>query len=533
MNEGVRGVSRPRGLAIPCRTSIHASFVTAGTRQSRPPARGDVRRPRLAFGQSAGLQFAARRGLAGWTTGPALPPRRESLTCRALEPVALIPRILLRRLLELDRPHPTFEGEALAREVRRHYRWNLTFNVAEVALFFFGTSFIASTTILPLFISKLTSSTLAVGLVALLAQGGWYLPQLFTAHATERVPRMRPINVNIGFFAERLPLWALVLAASLAVRSPTAALILTVVSYAWHTLGAGAIAPAWQELVGRCFPVDRRGFFLGFGSFVGTGFGALGSGASVALLAALPYPRSFMAVFGIGALSVLLGLAFMAQVREPVPVRVHPPQSAREFWSGIGDILRAGGNFGWYLGGRVTLATGALGAGFVTLSAIRVWGVSDATVGGYTGLMLLGEAAGMLILGALADRRGHKLSLELAALVFAAAFALAAWSPGPGVYYPAFVLIGFGLGGQITSGIMLTLEFAPPGRQPTYAGLVNTTLGIVGVTAPLIGAWLAAHDFGLLFLLGACLNLLALLVFLLRVRDPRHLAAAAPERPPL
>ena len=40
--------------------------------------------------------------------------------------------------------------------------------------------------------------------------------------------------------------------------------------------------------------------------------------------------------------------------------------------------------------------------------------------------MLVGEAAGMLFLGALADRRGHKLSLQIAALCYAAAFALTA-----------------------------------------------------------------------------------------------------------
>jgi MFS family permease len=442
-------------------------------------------------------------------------------------------RSLLQRLLETDRPHPTYEGEALEQEVRRNYRWNLSVSVGEVGLFFFGMSFIASTTILPLFISKLTSSTLAIGAVALLAQGGWYLPQLFTAHATERVPRMLPIMVNIGFVAERLPLWLLVIAASLAVRAPGAALVLAVAGYAWHTLGGGAIAPAWQQLVARCFPVDRRGFFMGFGSSVGTGFGVLGAAASVALLARLPYPTSFMAIFGIGALSVLVSFAFMTQMREPVPQRLPPHQSSREFWSGIVGILREGGNFGWHLAGRVTLALGALGSGFVTLSAIRIWHVSDATVGGYTGAMLVGEAAGMLIFGSLADRRGHKLSLELAALSYAMAFGLVSWSPGSGVYIPAFVLIGLGLGGQITSGIMLTLEFAPPGRQPTYAGLVNTTLGVVGITAPLIGAWLAARDFSLLFLAGAGLNLLAFLLFLFRVRDPRHIVATAPERPPL
>jgi MFS family permease len=428
----------------------------------------------------------------------------------------------MRRILELDRPYEAIEADAFHHEVSRRYRWNLTVSVAEVAFFFLGASFIAATTILPLFISKLTSSTLAVGLVALLAQGGWYLPQLFTAHATERLPRMLPVMVNVGFFAERLPLFLLVLAASMALQSPGLALVLTLLGYAWHVLGAGAIAPAWQELVGRCFPVDRRGFYLGFGSFVGTGFGVAGAAASAALLRALAYPQSFVAVFAIGAIGVMISLAFMSLVREPIPARRAEPQSSRDFWSGVRNIVRTQGNFRWYLAARLVLAFGAIGIGFVTLSAIRTWDVSDATVGVYTGLSLGGEAAGMLLLGLLADRKGHKLTLELAALAFAAAYGLAAWSPGPQVYYPAFVLIGFGLGGQITSGIMLTLEFAPPGRQPTYAGLVNTSLGLVGIVAPLIGAWMATESFPALFTLGTLVNLGALALLLTRVSDPRH-----------
>jgi MFS family permease len=428
----------------------------------------------------------------------------------------------VRRLLELDRPYEAFDADALHHEVSRRYRWNLTVSVAEVAFFFLGASFIAATTILPLFISKLTTSTLAVGLVALLAQGGWYLPQLFTAHATERLPRMLPVMVNVGFFAERLPLFLLVLAASLALRSPALAIVLTLAGYAWHVLGAGAIAPAWQELIGRCFPVDRRGFYLGFGSFVGTGFGVAGAAASAALLRVLPYPQSFVAVFAIGAIGVMISLAFMSLVREPVPAQRPPVQSSREFWAGVWEIMGTRGNFRWYLAGRLTLAIGAIGIGFVTLAAIRIWEVSDATVGIYTGLSLAGEAAGMLLLGLLADRKGHKLSLEITALGFAAAYALAAWSPGPQVYYVSFVLIGFALGGQIISGVMLTLEFAPPGRQPTYAGLVNTSLGVAGVAAPLIGAWMATRSFPTLFTLSAALNLAALALFLTRVSDPRH-----------
>jgi len=441
------------------------------------------------------------------------------------------PHPLLRRLLGLDRPYEAFDDEALRREVSRHYRWNLTVNVAEVGFFFLGISFIASTTILPLFISKLTTSTLAVGLVALLAQGGWYLPQLFTANATERMPRMLPIVVRIGFFSERLPLFLLVGAAALALASPAAALTLTLVAYAWHTLGAGAIGPAWQGLVSRCFPVDRRGFFMGFGSFVGTGLGAVGAAASAAILTALPYPSSFVVVFTVGALFVLVSYGFLTRVREPIPAVRPSPQSSREFWRGLGEILRTQPNFQRYLGGRVMMGLGAMGTGFLTLSAIRVWGVADGTVGVYTALNLVGEAAGMLLLGVLADRRGHKQSLEIGGLAFVVAFILTAWSPSSAVYFPTFLLIGFGVGAQITSGIMLTLEFAPAGRQPTYAGLVNTSLGLAGIAAPLVGAWLAARQLSLLFAVSAVLNLGGILVLLLRVTDPRHLPTAAFESP--
>jgi MFS family permease len=429
---------------------------------------------------------------------------------------------LLRRLLELDKPHASFEGEPLQREIARHYRWNLTVSVIEMALFWFGLSFIASGTILPLFLSKLTDSTLVFALVALLAQGGWYLPQLLTANGVERVPRMLPIMVNVGFFAERLPLFLLVAAAGLAVHSPTLALVLALIAYAWHVLGAGSIAPAWQELVGRCFPVDRRGLFMGAGGFIGTATGAVGAVVSTALLGSLDYPTNFVAVFALGACSILVSLGFMTLIREPVPAARAVRQTAQDFWTGLPDIVRAEGNFRWYLVGRVTLAFGAMGFGFVTLSALRVWQVSDGTVGVYTALLLAGQALGTITLGLLADRRGHKLSVEITAVGGLLAYLLLTWSPSAEIYYVAFLLSGFALGGQLVSGILLTLEFAPAGRQPTYVGIVNTSLGIAGIAAPLIGAWLASRGFVELFLIAAVFNLAALVILRTQVRDPRH-----------
>jgi len=92
-------------------------------------------------------------------------------------------------LLELNRPVPQRTEDELAAEVERNYNWNFAVNLLDGTWFLFGISFISSTTILPLFLSKLTTAPLAFGILAVTAQAGWFLPQIFTANLMERLAR--------------------------------------------------------------------------------------------------------------------------------------------------------------------------------------------------------------------------------------------------------------------------------------------------------------------------------------------------------
>ena len=118
-------------------------------------------------------------------------------------------RQIIRLMLELDKPISPMSDAEIEHEVRTHYRWNFSVNLIDGAAFWFGLSFISATTILPLFVSKLTTAPFWFALLAVLSQGSWYLPQLFTAGATERLARKKPVVINIGFFTERLPIWLL------------------------------------------------------------------------------------------------------------------------------------------------------------------------------------------------------------------------------------------------------------------------------------------------------------------------------------
>lgn len=435
-------------------------------------------------------------------------------------------------LLQTDRPVPTRSDGELAAEVERNYRWNFAVNLLDGTSFWFGLSFISARTIIPLFISKLTADMLPVGLAAVIANGGWFFPQLFTANGVERLARKKPVVINLGFFLERLPLWVFVIAALIANRTPASALSLFLVSFAWFCLGAGMVATAWQDLIARCFPVDRRGRFMGTTMFIGTGIGALGAVLSAWLLKTFPFPTNFVYIFAIAATSITISWIFLALTREPVQPVNSLRQSNRQFWATLPDILRRDHNFRRFLLARSLLALGGMGVGFITVSAVQRWQVSDSTVGAYTAVLLLGQTVGNLAFGWLADRFGHKLSLELGALASFLAFALAWLAPSAGWYYAVFGLSGIALGAMIVSGILVIMEFCEPQRRPTYAGLANTGAGLVGMVAPLIGVWLAHINYSWLFALSAGVNLCALVAMRWFVQEPRWARSSKLISPP-
>jgi MFS family permease len=424
-------------------------------------------------------------------------------------------------LLQADRPVPPRSEGEIAAEVERNYPWNFAVNLLDGTAFFFGMSFVSSGTIAPLFISKLTTSPLAIGLVAVIAQGGWFLPQLFTANTVERLPRKKPVVVHLGFLLERLPMWLLVVAALVAGQVPSLALLLFFLGYAWHTVGAGIVATAWQELLARCFPVDRRGRFFGISSFVGTSTGAAGAVLSTWLLKHFPFSTNFLYTFAIAAFAITLSWLFLSLTREPEQPVATPRQSNREFLTKLPDILRRDLNYRRFLVARSLMALGNLGTGFVTVAAIQRWQIPDSLAGIFTIAYLLGQTAGNLAFGLLADRFGHKLCLEFGALASMLAFALAWLAPSVEWYYGVFFLLGINVGAVIVSGILVVLEFSEPPRRPTYVGMANTVVGLVSIAAPLLGAWLTGIGFVWVFAASAMFNLAALIAMRWWVREPR------------
>ena len=411
-------------------------------------------------------------------------------------------------------------------EINLNYRHNFIVNFFDGTAFWFGASFFAYRTIFPVYIANLTDSELAIALLSVIIATGWLLPQLFTANWTQRLPLKKYAPVNVGFWSERLPILLLVPSAWLATISKELALIASMICIAWHIVGAGVIAVGWQDMIAKIFSVDRRGKFFGITNFGGTATGILGASTVAWLLDRFDFPYSYMWAFLIGGIFIVISWVFIALTKEP---RVEPKTervSTRDYWKQLPAIVRADANFKRYLVTQIFTGAGNMSIGFLAVYAVRRWDLPDSQAGAFTIAMLVGQALSNLLFGWLADRKGHKLNLEICVLTTALAAGIAALAPIDIWFILVFFMIGVSSAGFMLSGIMIVFEFCEPDIRPTYIGINNTFNGIVAIAMPLLGGWLAsAYGYQLMFTVTLVICLLGLALLHWWVSEPRQQTA--------
>jgi len=414
---------------------------------------------------------------------------------------------------------------AFEAEVERNYRHNYIVNFLDGTFFWLGFNLIAYRTILPLYVSHYTDSKLALGLLATISATGWLLPQLFTSNWVQRLPRKKVVPVRLGLFMERLPVILLVPAALLSSYSPTLALFLFFVLFAWFMIGAGVVAVGWQDMLAKIFPVDRRGRFFGVTNFSGTATGVLGAAAAAWLLDYYSFPYNYTLCFAFAALFIFISWLCLSQTREPAQISDKPVIAQREYFRYLPSILQNDLNFRRFLISQVIISIGGMASGFLAVYAVQRWQLPDSQAGIFTVSMLIGQALGNLIFGPLADRKGHKLVLELSALLGVLAVGVASLASTSVWFLFVFAFIGVSNAGIILSGIMIVFEFSSPDIRPTYIGLNNTLIGIAVAATPLIGAWIAnTKGYQVLFVITAVVGLVGFALLRWTVREPREVS---------
>lgn len=413
---------------------------------------------------------------------------------------------------------------SLQPQIERNYRWNFTVNALDGASFWFGMSFISSTIILPLFVSHFTDNPLVFGLIPFLGWAGVLIPSIFMANTVERAPLKKFFPVTIGFYSERLPLLLLApLIYLLAVDQPALCLAVFFLLYTWHNFGAGIITVGWQDMIAKIFPVDRRGRFFGITNFIGNGTGILGALAVPFVLERFAYPMGFVFAFAVAGILIFISWIFLSLTREPPVYSSKLPVSQTVYLRSLPVVLRSDPNFRRYLLSQIFYAFSGMATGFLLVYTLQTWNLSDGQGGVYMIALQVGLVLANPFFGFLADRTGHKLSLEICWLLNVVLLVLAIVAPNPAWFFAVFFLRGAINAGTMLSSISIVYEFTDPDNRPTYIGLANTIPGIAVVIAPLIGGWLVgAISYQAMFIFSAVIGAASWVLLRFTVREPRQ-----------
>lgn len=411
---------------------------------------------------------------------------------------------------------------SLEESVRKHLRFNLTVNMLDGGFFGLGWGFGSIGTIIPLFVSHLTTSALLIGLIPAIHAVGWQLPQLFMANSVTRLRRYKPM-VMLMTIQERVPYLGMALVALfLGTLGNKLALVLIFGLLIWQGLGAGFTANAWQSMIAKIIPSDWRGTFFGAQAAIANILMSIAAIAAGYILDRVHAPFNFTLCFVLTAVGLVFSYICLGLTREPEDKEKIIPEQQASPWKGGLEILRRDKNFAAYLVIRLLSQFATMGFAFYIVYGLRRFGMSDLTAGFLTAALTITSTVANAVMGWLGDRLGHR-SMLIAGSVAVTLSSLMAWGAPSIVWlYPVFILSGLASVAYWTIGMAITVEFGSEETRPTYIGLSNTLVAPFTIIAPLIGGWIAqTSGFQTTFMVSAVGGLVIAVLLFWLVRDPR------------
>ena len=380
-----------------------------------------------------------------------------------------------------------------------HTRWNFAVIVADASAFIAGLAFASPVIVLPLFMERLTGSTVLVGVLSATQMAGWFLPQLLTASLVEHRPRKKPFMLKVCL-AGRTPM-ALIPLSLLALRDrPQALLALFLLLHLMFYLSDGMTGVPWTDIGAKTIPPRMRGRFFGAMQLVGGLLSVLAGLAVNRILGnpKLPYPNDYALLFAIEFVLLMVSLGFLALIREPLrPVRTHR-RGMRQLLRDAPGLLRARPQFL-----RLVIVMGLTGAGMIALPFYSLYarvqlGVPEAMAGVFVSAQMAGGIASSMLWAWLSDRHGSKRVIQGTTLCNVAVPMLAWLAPPALAHYGldalgygyafTFFLIGMVMNGSWMGATNFMLEMVGEQERPAYVGLLNTMSAPL-ILLPVLGGW--------------------------------------------
>ena len=166
---------------------------------------------------------------------------------------------------------------------------------------------------------------------------------------------------------------------------------------------------------------------------------------------------------------------------------------------------------------------------FYSTHAVRNLGAGEIEVARFAAITVGASVISFPVLGRIADRHGHKRVLQVAAMGFAIAAALALASNSVSGIRATLVFASLGSTGLAVSQNVIWAEFAPSHADvPMYTAVSLLFLMPFRVVAPLMAGWIAdVWGFPTMFWAALTAGVAAFAILYTAVPEPRSMHCAA------
>jgi hypothetical protein len=411
---------------------------------------------------------------------------------------------------------------------------NAGLNLLGESFWLFQVFLVAPATVLTVLLMRYGATPGAAGAISALEGGFTVLPQalgIYLFHSRKHKKR----NILAYHFLVILPLMALFPLLS----DPGWRLGdelrrgLLLGAFAMYVLSAGVVGAAWPDWIAHLFRREIRGRVIG---------ASMGAAALAGVGASLLAGRLIQGATGLGVYSQLYALAFVIGlgsmlvfcfVRDepgtdaPEPAPPDLPQVVVMFRQSLTDP-----NFRRYLIGRVLATSGFCIGPFLAVYYHSSGGgaLGDGQIVYCGAAQQAAMALAMFTVGALGDRRGHRLGVLISAAAGVLALAVLLGSHGLASCLAAYACLGACVGAGAVANQNILYETCPHNNRAAHITVGNLALALPALAAPLLAGQVARlWTLPVLFAICLTLGVAALAWFALKTRDPRDPALAPAE----
>lgn len=407
--------------------------------------------------------------------------------------------------------------------VHRNLKRNFSAHFVHGLLGMTGFRLVTAPTFVPAYLYLMTGSTFMVGLGQALQQAGAILSPMMGATQIERRRRVLSSAVWIGALM-RLQLLGLALAGWL--LGGSALVVSTLIFLFLFGFFMGSQRVAFQVLLAKVIPIQRRGTLQAWRNFAGGAVAALLSyWAGAVLVESNTLGNGYATTFFVSFVLTSLGLLVLAVLmREPAALKVKAKTTISRRLEQVSGLLEDRG-YTYFLVAQTLTMAGRISIPFCIIFAGRQMELDGASIGLITFAFLGAETLSNLVWGAIGDRRGFRVIFIAAVLVWFSALTFLLVSTELWQFIVSFCGLGAAISGHRLAAMTMVLEFGEQEDIPMRIALSTTVETTMSTLGPLLGGIVSIY-YGLEPIFVASLVFLgaAILVLLTKVDEPRFRA---------